>query len=671
MAINSRSINSRAINSSDFDQEAAFTISRSIEQAVFEVHIVSRAIEQAVAEIHIVSRDIEQTVALLEVFTLSRGIQQAVSELVTVARSIEQRVSTPFPAQDAITWEAIVRVDGVFQPKLTGIVSVSGGEGEQILASFQIKPEPGVVAVEDWIAKSVTIDYADQFKYKRLFTGIVDEVDYDATNSILSFTCITNRKGLINAKSRGQLDREIGGFWSKFVFDEDAEPFEYAQDLISTVFAAYETTPYNQFRLIPFAAKAAADITYTESDIVDGSAIPTFVSRDELVNTWTLNFGYRFNRLRQRERSYQWDLLAKIGLSDGFGNWAEFLQDPVTFLPRDAVQTAIEHSRWVLKDDIAFTDLPPAGFYGGVGWTPKQSTIKLDEKGNIIERSTKDVSKVYTTAADFTLALRFAQQLTEEYEIKMTAPQSVSQYGEIEENTRRGISANYDVGAWEEFTKYEAPAGSLSDNGDFVLDQDTDKIKDGTRADFETAVNTSQAIIKRVILDTHRQNYTEISVLLDPDVDLTKTVHVDTGRIQAQGKVYQFEHTMDIDQSEPSAITTVKLAISKAVGSQADDGINVPTKPTVTDATFVPIPIRLQSHFGNHFDSPAYNEIWSGYITNFRFQDFISASLNTYPVKFTVDGEKIGDEDRKERKIPAPSTVNIEIPNELLTITAP
>jgi hypothetical protein len=115
----------------------------------------------------------------------------------------------------------------------------------------------------------------------------------------------------------------------------------------------------------------------------------------------------------------------------------------------------------------------------------------------------------------------------------------------------------------------------------------------------------------------------------------------------------------------------VKLAISKATGSQADDGINVPTKPTVTDATFVPIPIRLQSHFGNHFDSPAYDEIWSGYITNFRFQDFISASLNTYPVKFTVDGEKIGDEDRKERKLPAPSTVNIEIPNELLTITAP
>jgi hypothetical protein len=671
MAINSRSINSKAINSSDFDQQAAFTVGRSIEQSVFEIHVVSRSVEQAVFEIHIVSRDIEQTVAFLEVFTVSRGIQQAVFELFTAGRNVEQRVSTPFPAQDAIAWEAIVKVDGVFQPKLTGVVSVSGGEGEQILATFQIKPESGVVAVEDWIAKSVTIDYADQFVYKRLFTGIVDEVDYDATASLLSFICITNRKDLINAKTRGQLDTEIGGFWSKFIFDEDAENFEYASDLISTVFAAYETTPFNQFLLVPFAAKATADITYAEDDIIDGSAVPTFVSRDQLVNTWTLNFGYRFNRLRQRERDYQWDLLAKIGTSDGFGNWAEFLQDPVTFLPRDGVQTAIEQSRWVLKGAIAFTDLPPAGFYDGVGWTPKQSTIKLDENGNVIARSTKDVSKVYTTSADFTLALRFAQQLTEEYEIKMTAPQSVSQYGEIKENTQRGISANYDIDAWEDFTKYEAPAGSLSDNGDFVLDQDTDKIKDGTRADFDNAAVTAQAIIKRTILDSHRQNYTEFNVLLDPDVDLTKTIYVNTARIQARGKVYQFEHILDIDQSEPSAITVVKLAISKATGSQSDDGINVPTKPTVTDATFVPIPIRLQSHFGNHFDSPAYDEIWSGYITNFRFQDFISASLNTYPVKFTVDGEKIGDEDRKERKLPAPSTVNIEIPNELLTITAP
>jgi hypothetical protein len=297
--------------------------------------------------------------------------------------------------------------------------------------------------------------------------------------------------------------------------------------------------------------------------------------------------------------------------------------------------------------------------------------VKLDEKGNVIARSKKDISKVYTTAADFTLALRFAQQLTEEYEIKMTAPQSVSQYGEIKENTRRGISANYDIDAWEDFTKYEAPAGSLSDNGDFVLDQDTDKIKDGTRADFDAAVVAAQAIVKRTILDTHRQNYTEFNVLLDPDVDLTKTIHVDTARIQAQGKVYQFEHILDIDQSEPSAITVVKLAISKATGSQADDGINVPTKPTVTDASFVPIPIRMRSYFGNSFTSPPYDEIWSGWITNFTVPDFQSDQMNTYPVKFTVDGEKIGDEDRKERKLPAPSTVNIEIPNELLTITAP
>jgi hypothetical protein len=365
-----------------------------------------------------------------------------------------------------------------------------------------------------------------------------------------------------------------------------------------------------------------------------------------------------------------WDLLAKLtATSDGYLNWAEFLQNPTVLLPRDAISTAIELNQWVLKGDVVFTDLPAAGYFNGIGWTPKQTTLTVDDKGRQIRKVT-DISKVFTTAAAFTLVRRFAQQLTERYQIKMLAPQSVTQYGEIKEETNRGITVNYDVTAWEDFDKFQTPLGSVSDNGDFIIDRDDNDLEGG-RSSFDNAVQTAQAVVKRDILDSHRQNYVDFDVLLDPDVDLTKTVFVNTARVQARGKVFEFEHLMVIDDGDPAATTSVKLAISKATGSQADDGISVPTAAVTADATFAAPTVKLESHFGNHSTSKPYDNIWSGWITNFQFQDVVSTTNNTYPVKFTVDGEKIADQDRKEREIPTPSTVNIEIPDELLTITAP
>jgi hypothetical protein len=496
MAINSGAINSRAINSSGFDQSVV-VVKRSIEQSVAAP--LSRVVEQSV--LAAISRVVEQEVIFLQSTAVSRSIEQSVYQLLAVGRNLSQRVSLPQATTDAIIWEAIVTVDGVKQTNLTGVVSVSGGENEQILADFQIVPQSGAINVSDWVAKSVLIDYADQIQYKRLFTGIVDEVEYDTTENVLSFTCINKRKDLINDKSKGQLKAEIGGYWSKHIFDKDATNYEYANDRLSTVLSAYESNAYNQFSLVPFIGKVTADITYTEGDILDGSAVPTFVSRDQLVNKWTLNFDYRFPRLRHRERSYTWDMLQRNlvdGVYEGFINWEGYLRDPVVLLPRDAVESAIQSNRWTLKDSIQYTDLPPAGYYGGIGWTPKSSVISTDEQGRTI-RTVKDISKVYTTSADFDVALRFAQTITEKYEVTMNAQQSIDQYGAIEEETGRGVSVVFDLNTWEEFDSYASPTGVLSSNGDWIIDKTDDNLEGG-RAQFGEAIKTAQAIVKHELI---------------------------------------------------------------------------------------------------------------------------------------------------------------------------
>lgn len=669
-AFNTASLNSGAINAGQLGTEV-YSISRQIEQEVFEVYAVTRSFEQEVFEVYAVTRSFEQTVVFREIYTLTRGIQQTINAVYVVSRQFNQSVSNVLPSSDAVIWTAYVIVDDAILTDIVGGISVSAGENESRLATFQARPVAGTLNWSDVIAKTVAIDYRDNTgQFRRLFTGIIDEVQYDATSNLLQYECTSNRKDDLAALTRSQLDARItGARWSKYIFDEESEGLEYASELLSTIPASYEEDAYGQYRLAQWEAKATPDLTLTESDIIDGSLVPTFVSRDRILNQVNLEFGYRFSRLRHRERVYTWNLLQKTSGADGYNNWAEFLQNPTILLPRDAVDTAIHNTSWVVKGTIAYTDLPPAGYYSGIGWTPKQTTITYDEKGRQI-RTVTDISAVYTTTADFTLAKRFAQPITEEYQLTITAPQSTGQYGVVDTDVRRGMTAEYDVSEWEGFTAYTAPTGTLSSNGDYIIDQDGTDIKGG-RDEFDNAVETAIAIAYHDIKDSHRQNYVDFTILLDSSIELHQTIYVNTTRVQAKGKVVNIEHELQIDDDEPSALTTVRLAISKAQGSQTETTIASPTQPSVGDEKHTPPIKTLLNHFGNHYRSPAYDEQWSGWITNYQFQDFISSSLNRYPVAYVVDGEKIGDSDRKERTVDAPQTYNVEIPNDLLTITAP
>lgn len=623
-------------------------------------------------ELVVLSGTIEQTVVFLEVFALSGVVQQTVFEVHTVVSGIQQRVFIPVAPTATIVWEIIATLDGGTVIDLTGEMEVSAGEAESRLATFQARPVSGAFTWSDFIAKSVTLDYADSAGvFRRLFTGIVDEVAYDATENIVTFDCTSNRKDAINALTRDELTARIGGRWSKFIFDEDADPFQFASDQLLTIPSSYDSDAYGVFRTTPFAAKVTPDLTLTESDILDASVVPTFVSRDRLLNEITLSFDYRFTRLRHRERSYTWDLLDRT-VGDGYDTWGAFMRNPSVFMPRDALLTAVESTSWVLKDDVIFTDLPEAGFFDGIGWSPRRQFIKVNDEGKVVRRVQKDESGLYATAATFTLAKRFAQTMTEGYEVTISAPQSVSQYGAIKSAVTRGMVAEYDSFEWEEFTQYKIPTGSTSPNGDNVTDK-TDSTVEGDRDEFDNAIETALAIGYREIKEAHRQNYVDFQVLLDPTIELHQTVYVNTTRVQARGKVVNVEHTAQIDaeDGQPSALTQVRIAISKAQGSTSETAIAAPTVPSETDPAFTPRTVILSTHIGNHFASPPYDNQWSGWLTNFSFQDFVSASLPRYPVAFVVDGEKVVDADRKEREIPALSSVNVEIPDELLTVTAP
>lgn len=679
MQFNNGTFNSSPLNGGA-SAVAVYTISADIEQSVFVEHTITATIEQSVFVLHTVAVDFEQTVVVREVYAVSAAIGQTVIATHTIDATISQAITAP-SASDAIKWQAVVTLDGSTVQDLVGVITMEAGEGESRIASFQARPASGVLDLLTWLGSPVTIDYLDdKGNYRRRFTGTVDEPVYDITRNVATFNCVSSRRDLLNAKTRTQIDLGIGGYYSTYISDPDLAIAEYAEERLKTVDATYDMDEFNTFRKVPFAAKATPDYTYTESDILNESLSFQLTSRDQLVNQITINFDYRYPRLRHRERTYFWDFLAP---RRGHGSWGGFLQRPTSLCPRAAIETAINGTSWLLKGTPTYTGLPDAGYYrlpngSTSGWSPRTQSLKFqrDADGNLIldsndqpiqdTRTETNVQNVYAIDAEWTMAKRFAQTITEAYQVTIKATQSVAQYGVVEREESRGIRANYDTSQWEEYTVYSAPIGSLSPNGDYITD--VTGVEDGSRADFNNAWNTVEAMTRREIKETHRANYVDFALLLDPRLDLRHTVYVNTGVIQARGKIARIIERMDID--EGSAIQEIRLAISKSTGAApSDSGIAPPAAATTTDQTVNAGTKLLYNHFGNSYDSPALDGTESGFICNYRFVDKFSTQIQFYPTKFVVDGEQVSEAERDERIVESVQTKEIAIPDELLTVT--
>lgn len=638
MSINSLSINAGAINGAD--------------QRLDEYPI---------------SFGLSQDVILHEEYLLSAVVGQSVEGVFSISSGIQQAVVNVLPVTSAIEWELFVYLDDVIQPNITDSWFVEHEENGASIAEFVLKPDPGALDLQDWVGAAVKIDYRDsRGVFRRIFTGVVDLPSFDVSEGVVVFECTNGRKDVISSKTKDQIRRDIGGYWSKYVFDEEATTYEYAIDRLNTAVGTYDTDEFNTLGFTPFLSKSVADIVYSESEIVDGSLIPQLVSRDDLQNQSTIEANFRFTRLRHRERTYKWSLFDSIHGSP-FRNWAEHMRDPVSFLPQAAVRAAIDSMPWLLKGDITFQGLPAAGYYGGWGWTPKSSVVKWDSDGRQI-RTVRDITNVYATQADFTLARRFSQVINEKYTVTLTAPQSVAAHQAIDGSASVGVEAVYDPAEWEAATEYTAPTGTLTPNGDFVIDQES--TADGSRAEFDNAYQTIEAIERRKILASHRDNTVSFQVLLDPSVNLRKTIEVSTAALNARGKVSAIRHSGNISGEEPFALTDISIRISKATGAApTDPGNNAPAQPGEKDQSYTPGTKLLKNHFGNHTDSPVYDEAWSGYVANYKYSDLIGETLTKYGHAFIIDGEKVIQNDRQARDIESRSTVEIEIPDELLSIT--
>jgi len=561
-------------------------------------------------------------------------------------------------------WKAFVTLNGVdMTARQSGVIDIEMEEGAARIASFQLLPFSGVIDPYDWIGAAVTIDYVTydtagaQQTSHRLFTGIVDEPVYDPTTRFTTFECTDNLQEYFEQKEFAQIESVLGGYHSDVVFGETEDRWEYAQQRMATQPASFDFDVYGVGRLTNWQSKAGAALNFNASNIIHESLGLKLISRRDVVNTVNIKLGYRFARKWQREIGGGWNYPRPF---------YQYLSDQTTLPNRDMILNAL-NSGWDIKS-ISFSKLPASGNF-------------TNSEGSQTTWSITDELRDYLVfGVSFTLAKKWLQDVTEDYQIQVTADASIAKHGVIKADEFYALDEEVE----EEFEKVSEPAtlssSSSTDSSietgrsfgytepdlDGVAVGDYDTIVDpADRASFDNAVQTAIAEARTHILKTHRANTVVIQDLLSPTADTDKTASVSTGEVTAKGKVKRVGHRLNTESGE--ALSTIELSLYQPnLPGQTDNAIAVPAQANTTPS-LAPTGLSLSTHIGGR-TTKKYSEDWTGYIGNWTSARTFPSEW--YPNEFRVDIPAIEEDARDAQEFVASSVFNIAIPQDILTINA-
>ncbi len=604
-------------------------------------------------------------------------IQQVIFGTGTVSVGLEQRVVDPadfvLGQGDSMLWKTTVTLKGVdVSASLTGSVRVESEENSARIAEFILNPAMGTIELTDWVGAPVTIDFVRldpvtllPTSQVRLFTGVVDVPDYDTRNRLTTYKCTDSLQQKLDQTTRDDIDTLIGGRFSPFVFDEDADNFTYSQDQLSTVPKALDLSATGFFNVTDWDAKTAPDFLYGEGAVIGvetgGGVAVELESFRKILTEVRLEFDYSFERLRERQLRFQWKFP---------GSFCDFLNSQLTIPRKEMITAAAEGGSWVL-DFIRFEDLPPSQIVRDCPAFANLSVWINEENG---------FGALFTLFARGVLLKRFSQSVKEVYPIVVQAP--LAEFaGPISKTVTRTVRSEYDTDAWDEAEQRpEATTSRVGSTDDFFEDRDQEAA--GSRPDMENALETEVAKAKVDILRAHRNNEVTFTAPMNPLVDITDTIEIDTTEVKARGKVKQAVYTMNI--LDGTALVEITLAISRrAAGVSSDTPIVAPPKPDTisgmsTAVNFVALGSRWGGLAGDTGEFEAANVKslpddpdveFNGYTGNKVPPD---GGAIIYTSRFSIETTAIDQQDRDELVAEADTGVSfdVDIPNDLLILAA-
>lgn len=664
-----------------------------LQQAGVDDYQVSADLQQEVPNAYTVTADLEQGVQLLN-YQVSADLEQHVAETYAAEADLAQSAYDDEPLFAASTvLQASVRLAGAdVTEDLTGEIRIHARESAARTAEFAIEPAEGAVDVADWVDAAVIIDFlmrtraASTFSRFRAFTGQVDEPRYDPVTGLVTFLCSDRLQQQFENTDRSVIDALTPtALWHETLFNADADGWEYLQDRLSTIPAAYDLDSHHLGHLTDWAAKETADYTYTAEDFDYGSLQTQEALGNDLHNVARVEFQYRFERLRQRDMQFGWRYPY---------TFCEYSATPSTLPDKDMIRGAVEGTGWLVRN-LRFTPLWTTGEYdcgeGAFSWRNNFPQIVI--------------------GASMRLARRWSQTVTETHVVTVKAPQSIATFGqETASEVTATLASDYDYEEWEGQNannalavagdrsdvsydlnaeeSYEPPDGSVQDaNEDWVYDA-------GDRQDFEDAIETAMARAATAMKAVHRQNYVTWSAPLNPALELYHTVRLECDRVTAQGKASHLIHALDLESGEGT--TEIQISVSRSGSSSVQNQtLSAPPQPdSLVELAELPDPPTLGSQFGGLLASPPYDEDLDGYSGNHQLVatastvyegvdpdtgevidpdtadgNAVEAGSEIYPTRFQITMPEIEESLREAKEVSQERTYTISIPNETLTIT--
>lgn len=570
---------------------------------------------------------------------------------------------------------------------LTGKISIDLEESSAAVAVFTLRLPDGIVDPYSWVKAPVSILYEDVSNGVSylLYQGIVDTPAHNSTSNLTEFTCTDNLQNVIRKMTHAQVAALLPqAKWSRFVFDETADSWDYLQNL-------QETYPYAVHldasgRLVSYNYQSAAiQYEFRDSVVMDGSLSIGLSNGREIVNQVNVSLDSQYDLYRESVAKIRWEGEIVIPLGTG----AAIVWPCSANMPVDAIQGA----------GAVFLDDPLFGVQGG-----NRNVYGV----NILNPGTELLIEAFQGLS----SKRFVQPITESRTFSVQNSASIAQIGVSEEDLSVGIDVVYNESLSEAFTRvrveskwlcsagtslqYPRPTSSsylpsdpllptLTVNGEGVMityplyaieyeiwDPDAipnlvnmayhieggvkrpgrplygevlydfdDYVIDGTSQDRSVATDVlvAQAIMR--VLSSHRQNRVGFSTFINPELQRGQTVRLDTAKIKATGVIYQLQHTFDIDQGTALTNVTLALSSSKSLGildTSYDNLIfKLPTKFEVTDGSVLStLPVDnstinynqvLLQHVNENPDDFTYdNQHWGGFFTSYtatKYQEFV------------------------------------------------
>ena len=525
---------------------------------------------------------------------------------------------------------------------LTGDLIVDKGEGESITCDLELIPGFGRQDPSDYFGKELIViaENPTSGPY-RIFTGVVDTTEFDVMTWRTSLRATNRRKELIGAIVG--VDEKFGTqFDTSYLIDQELSTEDKVEELLKYAPKSLDFDSYNEYHYVDWEPKATADFVLASADVFRRKPTVEVVNRSRIINQVKLKVEYQYTRLHYVQVHYTWN--AEFN-SAGAG-FDKVTQQGYSLTRKETIVAAIEGTGWPLRaGSLGFEDLPPPGWYGGIGWqgdvqqattvanTDAGGSPLTDSNGNTVYRSVtkqayKGTNGVHCTEAGFDLTYRFSQQGIKSYNLEVNALESQGYFGVISRESGYSITDTYDAERWN---NNEAHVRFFDVGNGTTLTLDSSQTYEVTTQEGKARSNIQAAIAAAQveILKSHRENIVTCEVALMPQLELHHTVEINSNVIESKGKVKRITHTISFDEYDSS--TKIETA-QYYLGSGGTTASTVP--PTITPSNPAAFPGNrvLPSIYGVDPNLRLNYDGWYGnrYITG-------SLTKTAYTEQFRVD----------------------------------